>query len=282
MNLTVRAEELGDGLRHLREAAGFSLERAGELIDAASTKMSRIENGLREGSTEDIAALLAIYGCVGPHRTELLALGHEVDRRGWWQRTTPSFDERVGTLVSLERKADLIVSFEGMHIPGLLQITDYTRALMLDSELVPTTELANRLDIRDQRRTILVGPKPPRMLAVVDELALHRLVGDAEIMRRQLDHLKEMANHPNIALRVLTNSGAHAGANGAFLLLRRANGHKVVFLENLTSVLILEEPHEISRYEESIRLLVRRALSQEDSVELIDRLARGWEQGGLA
>ncbi len=118
MNLTVRAEELGDELRRLREAAGLSLERAGELIDASAAKMSRIENGLREGSTEDVAALLAIYGCVGPHRTELLTLAHEVDRRGWWQRTKPTFDERVRTLLNLEKKADLIVNFECMNVPA--------------------------------------------------------------------------------------------------------------------------------------------------------------------
>lgn len=111
MNLTVRAEELGDELRRLREAAGLSLERAGELIDASATKMSRIENGLREGSTEDVAALLAIYGCVGPRRTSLLSVANEVDRRGWWQRKLP-FEERIGTLVNLEQKSDLIVNYE--------------------------------------------------------------------------------------------------------------------------------------------------------------------------
>lgn len=110
MNLTVRSEELGDELRRLREAAGLSLERAGELIDASTTtKMSRIENGLHEGSTEDVAALLAICGCVGPRRTSLLNVANEVDRRGWWQRK-PTFDERVGTLVNLEQKSDLIVN----------------------------------------------------------------------------------------------------------------------------------------------------------------------------
>ncbi|GAB2819028.1 helix-turn-helix domain-containing protein [Lentzea nigeriaca] len=281
MNLTVRAEELGDELRRLREAAGFSLERAGELIDASATKMSRIENGLREGSTEDVAALLAIYGCVGPRRTELLKLVKEVDRRGWWQRK-PTFNERVGTLVNLEKKAELIVNFECTNVPGLLQLPEYTDALLRECELVPTDEVEHRVRARALRHSILLGPKPTRLLVLIDEQVLTRMIGSPAVMQRQLNHLAEAAARANISLQVLPNSGAHAGVNGAFMLLKRANGHKIVYLENLTSSLILEESEEINAYEKAIRLLVRRALPAEESLQVITELARRWEQGELA
>ncbi|MET8757474.1 helix-turn-helix transcriptional regulator [Lentzea sp. NPDC004782] len=282
MNLTVRAEELGDELRRLREAAGFSLERAGELIDASATKMSRIENGLREGSTEDIAALLAIYGCVGPRRTELLRLAHEVDRRGWWQRTKPTFDERVRTLLNLEKKADLIVNYECMNVPGLIQFPDYTRALMIECEMVPADEVEARMTTRMQSHSVLDRPKPPRLLALIDEWVLCRLIGSPAIMAAQLRHLAQSAERSNISVRVIPNQGAHAGLNGAFWLLKRDNGHKVVYLENLTSSLFLEEPEEIEIYETAIRHLVRRALPAEESVRMITELARRWETGGVA
>ncbi|WP_434439388.1 helix-turn-helix domain-containing protein [Lentzea sp. E54] len=264
MNLTVRAEELGDGLRRLREAAGLSLERAGERIDASAAKMSRIENGLREGSIEDVAALLAVYGCVGPLRAELLTLAREVDRRGWWQRTKPTFDERVRTLLNLEKKADLIVNYECMNVPGLLQLPDYTEALLHECELVPADEIPNRLAVRTQRHSILLPPKPARLLAIIDEQVLTRRIGSPALMHRQLIHLVEAAQLTNVSLRVIHNLGAHAGVNGAFVLLKRDGGHKVVYLENLTSSLFLEEPHEIESYETAIRLLVRRALPAED------------------
>jgi transcriptional regulator with XRE-family HTH domain len=282
MNLTVRAEELGDDLRRLREAAGMSLERAGELIDASATKMSRIENGLREGSTEDVAALLAIYGCVGPRRTELLKLAHEVDRRGWWQRTKPTFDERVRTLLNLEKKADLIVNYECMNVPGLLQLPDYTRALLVESEMVPVSEIEDRLTVRANRQSILLGSQTPRLLVLIDEQVMTRRIGGPTVMRRQLAHLAETAQATHVSLRVIPNSGAHAGANGAFMLLKRETGHKVVYLENLTSSLFLEETEEIAAYETAIRLLVQRALPTGESVQLITEAARRWEQGELA
>lgn len=272
MNLTVRAEELGDELRRLRERGDLSLEQAGELIDASATKMSRIENGLREGTTEDVSALLAIYKCVGPRRTELLTLAREVERRGWWQRNKPEFAERQRTLMNLEAKADLIVNFEGMNIPGLLQTGEYTRALMIESGIVPAAEVEDRMITRMRRHAVLLKQQPPRLLAIIDELALHRMIGGPNVLRRQLDHLMEAAGQPNITVRIVPNSGGHAGANGAFELVRRPGGHKVVFLENLTSSLFLEEAAEIETYETAIRLLLARALDAEESMRLITEL----------
>ena len=272
MNLTVRAEELGDELRRLRERGDLSLEQAGELIDASATKMSRIENGLREGTTEDVSALLAIYKCVGPRRTELLTLAREVERRGWWQRNKPEFAERQRTLMNLEAKADLIVNFEGMNIPGLLQTGEYTRALMVECGMVPETEVEQRMITRMRRHAVLLKQQPPRLIAIIDELVLHRMIGGPDVLRRQLDHLVETAQEPNITLRIVPRTAAHSGVNGSFELIRRTGGHKVVFLENLTSSLFLEEAKEIETYEKAIRRLLKRALPAEESVRLITEL----------
>jgi hypothetical protein len=46
----------------------------------------------------------------------------------------------------------------------------------------------------------------------------------------------------------------------------------VVFLENLTSSLFLEEAAEIETYETAIRLLLARALDAEESMRLITEL----------
>jgi transcriptional regulator with XRE-family HTH domain len=272
MDLTVRAEELGDELRRLREEAGLSLEVAGERIDASATKMSRIENGLREGSTEDVSALLAVYGYTGPRRTELLTLAREVERRGWWQRNRPDFAERQRTLINLEAKADLIVNFEGMNIPGLLQTGEYTRALMMECGMVPESEIETRMVTRMRRHSVLMRQRPPRLVAIIDELVLNRMIGGPDVLRRQLDHLVTTAEDPNIQLRVVPNTGAHSGVNGSFELIRRRGGHKVVFLENLTSSLFLEEAKEIETYEKAIRSLLNRALPAEESVRLITEL----------
>ncbi|MFD0202225.1 MULTISPECIES: helix-turn-helix domain-containing protein [Saccharothrix] len=274
VDMTVRAEELGGQLRALRTKAGLSLEDAGEHIAASAAKVSRMETGKSGCAVEDVAGLLAVYQCVGRRRVELLALAREVDRRGWWQRDKPGFAQRQQTLINLESKADLIVSFEGMNVPGLLQTGEYTRALMIECAMVPVDEVENRMVTRMQRHAVLLKHGPPQLTAFIGELVLHQVVGGPNILRRQLDHLVEAAQIPNITLRVLPNVGVHPGVNGGFELVRRSSGNKVVFLENLTSSLFLEEKDEIEAYEQAIRTLADRALTAEESARLITRLAR--------
>ncbi|MBP2334625.1 transcriptional regulator with XRE-family HTH domain [Saccharothrix coeruleofusca] len=277
MNPTVRAEELGTELRALRKANGLSLEEAGERISASAAKVSRIETGKCGGSSEDVAALLAVYRCVGSKRAELLDLARGVDRLGWWQRAKPDFAHRQRTLINLEARADLIVSFEGMNVPGLLQTGEYTRALMIESGIIPEAEVEGRMVTRMQRHAVLLKPDAPQLIAFIDELVLHRAIGGVDVLRRQLGHLVEAAREPNTILRVLPNAGGHAGANGAFSLIRRSSGHKVVFLENLTSSLFLEEPNEIKTYETAIRALGEHALDPQESIRVIAEQARKLE-----
>ncbi|GGP73129.1 helix-turn-helix domain-containing protein [Saccharothrix coeruleofusca] len=277
MNPTVRAEELGAELRALRKANGLSLEEAGERISASAAKVSRIETGKCGGSSEDVAALLAVYRCVGSKRAELLDLARGVDRLGWWQRAKPDFAHRQRTLINLEARADLIVSFEGMNVPGLLQTGEYTRALMTECGMVPLAEIEGRMVTRMQRHAVLLKPDAPQLIAFINELVLHQVIGGIDVLRRQLGHLLEAARKPNITLRVLPNVGTHPGVNGGFELVRRTSGHKVVFLENLTSSLFLEEPSEIKTYETAIRVLGERALSSQESMLAIAEVARKLE-----
>ncbi|CAM02937.1 helix-turn-helix protein [Saccharopolyspora erythraea NRRL 2338] len=271
---TVRGQELGEELRGLREASGLSLADVAKRIDASASKLSRLETGRRAIAVEDVAALLAIYGVNGTQRRELLALAREAQRRGWWQRDRPGFAERQRTLVSLEAKADRIVNFEGMVIPGLLQTGEYTRALLAARGELGDEEIERRMVVRLRRHAVLRGEFAPRLLAVVDELALHRIVGGRDVLRRQLEHLVESTLRPNISVRVVPNIGTPAASAKAFQILERAGAPTVVFLENLGSSLFLEERHEIEMYGSLLRGLLAVALDEPESVKFIAELAR--------
>lgn len=266
---TVRGQELGEELRVLREAAELSLVEASDRIDASASKLSRVETGRRSAPLEDVAALLAIYGVTGPKRTELLSLTREVERRGWWQRNRPDFPERQRTLISLESKADHIVNFEPIVIPGLLQTGEYTRAFMHECGYIPPEEIEDRMVARLRRHSILLRERPPHLTTIIDELALQRVVGGNDVLRRQMDHLVEMARRPNISIQVIPNRGAHTGTTGAFALIRQSGGPTVVFTENLTSSLFLEDKTETKTYTDAIRRLSDEGLDARQSTELI-------------
>lgn len=267
---TVRSQELGDELRTLRVGANCSLREAGRHIDASASKLSRIETGNIGAGTEDVAALLVVYGVTGPKRRELLDLAREAERRGWWQRDRPDFPERQRTLVTLESRADRIVNFETVVVPGLLQTTEYTRAVIADGGDVPSTEVDPRVETRSRRSAVLYGRNPPQLLAIIDEPVLHRPVGGCNVLNRQLWHLLHAAARPNISVRVVPRSvPTHAGLEGAFSLISRSGLVPVVFVENLTSSLFLEERAEVDMYESALARLSETALSEQQSLELI-------------
>lgn len=278
---TVRGQELGAALRELREHAELTMAEAGDRIGASASKVSRLETGKRPASTEDVAALLAVYRVVGARRTELLELARRADQRGWWLRDQSTFTERQQTLISLESRAWTITNFEGMTIPGLLQTGEYTRSLMIECGHVPDDEVEDRMLTRMRRHSVLLRQRPPGVVAIIDELALHRVVGGLDVQRRQLEHIVELAARPNITVRVVPNAGrAHAGINGSFAVIRRFEGPPVVFLENLTSSLFLEERAEIDRYEYAVSELLTVALDEVSSAEHIATLATRFDTGG--
>jgi transcriptional regulator with XRE-family HTH domain len=271
---TVRSQELGAELRALRESSGLTLTDSARHIDASVSKLSRIESGMGSPTGEDVSALLVVYGITGPKRREILALAREAERRGWWQRNRPGYADRLRTLVALESNAEAIVNFETVVVPGLLQTGEYTRAIMIECGYVPSHEVEERMVTRLHRHSLLRRARPPQLLGIIDEPVLHRRIGGRDVLRRQLEHLMNVASQPHIRIRVVPRSvAAHAGIDGAFTLLRRPHASPVVFLENLTSSLFLEESAEIDKYESALRTLSEQALDERQSVEMINALA---------
>lgn len=174
----------------------------------------------------------------------------------------------------LESRADSIVSFDLALIPGLLQTAEYTQALIAEIGILPESEFEDSIVTRMQRQAVLLRRDPPKLVAIVDEFALHRLVGGPSVLRRQLRYLVEESNRPNVSLRVVTNDGqAHSGVEGHFVVIRRAGLAPVVYVENLTAGLFVEDRTEVEVYELAGQKLLHRALGEEESVSLVASLA---------
>ena len=71
-----------------------------------------------------------------------------------------------------------------------------------------------------EQQKILTKRNRVRIHAVLDETVLSRPAGGDQILRGQLRRLIELANSPNISIRVLPISiGAHPGGEGAFRII---------------------------------------------------------------
>jgi hypothetical protein len=134
----------------------------------------------------------------------------------------------------------------------LLQTGDYARAVtMLGYPNATERELDRRVALRLARQVVFTRPEPPNIWAVLDEAVLRRHVGGPEVMQRQIKHLVDMAQRPNVSIQVVPfTAGGHAAAGGPFSILRFAEFDlpDVVYLEQLTSALYLDKPEVLDSY----------------------------------
>ncbi|TDV41418.1 helix-turn-helix domain-containing protein [Actinophytocola oryzae] len=271
---TVRVEVLGEELRRLRDACGLTLAEVVSRIGISESYLSRMEKGKRVPSPEDVSALLVVYGVKGDQRLELLTLAKRSNQPGFWQRDT-SAETRFATLKLLESRATSLVSFEPLIVPGLLQTMPYARSMVEQVCMVTEPkEIDNWVIGRVHRQGVLRKIDAPQLTAILAESALRNFVGGREVMRDQLRYLTEITKRANVTLRIVpTMIGGHPGLLGSFLRMRFADRPNVVFFENQTSSLFLEEHSDTAAYDQAINQLLDLAISEADSVRLVTEMA---------
>jgi hypothetical protein len=117
-----------------------------------------------------------------------------------------------------------IHAYDTHLIHGLLQTPDYARGLLRRArpELLDH-EIDQLVEWRMRRQDVLTryDPHPLVLVAIMDEAALRRAIGGADVMRAQLEHLLTSASEPNVTLHVMPDAmGAHAGLTGPLAILQ--------------------------------------------------------------
>ena len=275
---TVGRRRLATELRKLRDAAGLTIEDVAARLDCSSSKVSRIETASVRPTPRDVRDMLQIYGVTGQRLDELQQIAREARQKGGLYAQFQNLSYK--TLCDLEADAESVDMYSALLVPGLLQIPDYARAVLraVCLHLKPQPEeIERRVEFRLLRQARLTEKERPALWVVLDEAALRRLVGGREVMRAQLDHLREVAALSNVTLQVLPFSfGAHAGMDGEFTVISFPDPFvpDVVFIENTTSDLYLEDAGAIRRYVQSFDHLRAAALDPGESVAFLTNVAK--------
>jgi len=270
---------LGGQLRRLREAAGITPEEAGFEIRASRSKISRLENGRVKLKNRDVTDLLTLYGVRDEAvRSRFLTLVIQSSGPDWWGEYGDILPGWFESYLGLEAAAATIRSFEVQFVHGLFQTADYARAVTrLGRKPAPEGEIERWVNLRLKRQELISRPDPPNVWSVVDEAVLRRPVGGAAVMRAQLRHLIEVAQLPHVTLQVIPFArGAHAGESGSFTVLRfeERDLPDVVYLEQLTNAVYLEQRSDVERYLEVVDEISSQALTPDETTRLIEQAAR--------
>jgi transcriptional regulator with XRE-family HTH domain len=274
---TVLRIMLGAQLRNLREGRGISREDAGYTIRASGSKISRMELGRVSFKERDITDLLTLYGVEDPaERAELVDLARQANSPSWWHKYGDVLPDWFQVYVGLEEAASLIRVYEVQFVPGLLQTPDYARAVVhLGQRSATQEEIEHRVSLRQDRQRVLGRRDPPRLWVVIDEAALRRPIGGAEVMRGQLERLIEASKEPNVTIQVMPfRLGGHAAEAGAFTLMRfpGLDLPDVVYTEQLTTAVYLDKREDVERYTEVIERLSVESEPPEQTIGILNRI----------
>ncbi|MEV0737499.1 helix-turn-helix transcriptional regulator [Streptomyces sp. NPDC050549] len=216
---TERQRRLGAELRKMRLAAGKTTEYAAGLLGLDRTKVSNMESGIRALSPERIRILASNYDCADQGYIDGLVAMADSRQRGWWEQYRGNLPQGLLDVAELEWFATRLRTLQTVHVPGLLQLSGYARAVF-DAALppLPGSEVELRVAQRVQRQQVLERDNPVEYVAYVHEWALRMQFGGRRTTREQLLHLCEVSERKNVEVQVLTvEVGAFPGAGHAVL-----------------------------------------------------------------
>ncbi|WP_392895581.1 helix-turn-helix domain-containing protein [Streptomyces sp. LN699] len=271
INPTVRRRRLGAELRRLRQGSGLKSIEVAERLMVSQPKISHLENGRRTVSPRDVRDLCAIYGVTDEQVIgSLMQMARESGQRGWWHAYG---DIPQSVYIALETDTTSLHTYEPMAIPGLLQTPAYAQAVIGETiPLLTAEEAGTRLKVRLRRQHRIYDPAYTlRLWVVLEESALRRVVGSADVMREQLEHLNALGAEPHVTVQVIPcTAGAHPGVSGQFSILRfTEDPEAVVYLERFNSDLYLDKPSDVQQYSVLYGRLQAHSLDPDSSRDFI-------------
>jgi len=275
---TVGQIVLGLRLRDLREQAGCSFADAAAALSVNATTVRRMEKAEVGLKPLYVKALLERYGVPGEEVEAFLRLVEAANRPGWWHRFRDVLPDWFSLYVSLEGEASLIRAYEPHCVPGLLQTPEYARELFRTGFPGATEdELDRRVALRMERQELLTRSRAPLLWVVIEEHVLRRRVGDASVMRAQIDRLIEATSMPNVTLQVMPlSAGPHPGMFGPFQLFRFDIPElpDIIYAESLTGAAYLDERADTVAYLEVLDRMGAQAAPVQDTEAILGAIRK--------
>ncbi|WP_280264897.1 helix-turn-helix domain-containing protein [Nocardia wallacei] len=286
---TLARRALGRELRRLRLARNIQQAQAARLAETSPQSISRFEEGRSTRITSfQLNALCDAYGVTDEKRRILLALLQEAkasrEHGGrWWRPDIDGMKMDFNHYIALEEAATSLTCWKTVLVPGLLQTIEYRRAVAwTESPSAPSDQIERRIEWLKHRQARLEEPDF-KLDFILSEAVLRDQLGGPAVMSDQLRHLANMAELPNVSIRVVAfDALGHLGSiAGSFMLLEfpmlpqsKLIEPPIVYVEGYAGDLYLERDEEIQLYRDAVREIQRVALSEAASVAKILAIAK--------
>jgi transcriptional regulator with XRE-family HTH domain len=274
----VNTRGIGLELQRLRKDTGLSVAAVGDQLGVSASTISRMETGKREPTSEEVASILTVLGVKGVEREKLIDQSRRQDDLDMMESATST--EQSRNFLNFEQRATKIVEFQPLLVPGLGQTAEYAHTVLSALRVRDTDEdLEPWVRQRMGRQAILARRNPPELHLIVTEVGLRQPVGGPNMMAKQVRRLIELAEKPNVTISVLPASVAeHPGLLGQFLIMDFADDPTVVYVEDRTTGLFLDDEDKVALYTLTAEKLTDLALDGKGSLRLLTSIARDLER----
>ncbi|GAA1904124.1 helix-turn-helix domain-containing protein [Streptantibioticus ferralitis] len=280
---TVRLRRLAAELRRLRAAAELTRDDVTARTGINPATLYRIEKARVQPQKRALVSLLDLYNVQEQQRGEILALLQGASDEGWLRPYHSELPEEYTAYISFEAEARTVRNYESLFIPGLLQTEDYARAVITGVlPMANPREIEQRVQARMERQAVLTKDDALQLWAIIDEAAVHRMVGGPKVMREQLQHLRKAAAEPNLTLQIIPfSAGAHPGMPGSFVLMSfpDVDDPELIYIDSMAGDLFLEADVDVRRFGAIFDNLRAEALSPGATSKLLTTLAQEIEVG---
>ncbi|WP_431035250.1 helix-turn-helix domain-containing protein [Streptomyces sp. P6-2-1] len=196
-------------VQKLRNRLGLSQRAFADLLHYSQAQVAKVENGTAPPSLAFAASMDAATGTGEVYQDILKRMLEEEAQPEWF-----------GPYLDLERRAVAITDYCNGFVMGMLQVEEYAEAIF-------RAGLPRREDVqvralvaeRMKRAEELRRPTLRSLWGIIHEGVLRTPVGGPEVMRKQIQHLLEMAERPRVTLQILPFSAGAPPSHVPFTML---------------------------------------------------------------
>lgn len=270
------ARELAAELRALRTKHHLTTRELANRIGTSNANITHWETGSRAVPGERLIEILDALDVGGDDRERILGLRRQAEGPGTLTAGMPSIGEQLAQLIEHERTAKRITDVSPLVLPGLLQTSDYARAVLGEG---PDTEArvtlrVGRADVISRRRN------PVEFVAFIDSEVLVRPFAPPDVMHDQLEHLVRLGELPNVSIQLVpsTRPGWHPMMAGPFILLEFPTATPIVHFEHYRASTFLWDERDVAAFVAAPNEIRKRAMAPDRTSEAIRNLIQGMEQ----
>ncbi|MEV0414001.1 helix-turn-helix transcriptional regulator [Streptomyces sp. NPDC050448] len=253
---------LGRQLKAWRESAGMRPADFGLAIQYGEDQVRKVEAGKRIPRPEYLDRADEVLKAGG----KIAAMKADLEQ--------VRYPKKIRDLKKREAKAVEIGAYNNHNIHGLLQTEEYARALLRTLRpAYSSDEMERMVSGRMARQSIFQRSPGPALGFVQEEVTLRRPIGGTMVLRRQLEHLLEVIQLPNVEFQVMpTNREDHAGMEGLIQLLKFGDGSAVGRADGVFYGRPVSDPKQLRILELRYGIIRAQALTPRESRAFIEEL----------